>query len=54
MAVDGEPRAVYGPGSAPRQFARFPCADLTKFKANYGQHGKPYTGGDAAKYVMSP
>jgi len=54
VAVDGEPRAVYGPGSAPRQFARFPCADLTKFKANYGQHGKPFTGGDASKYVMKP
>jgi len=54
VGVDGEPRAVYGLGSAPRQFAKFPCADLTKFKANYGQHGKPYTGGDSTKYVLNP
>jgi len=48
------PREVYSAGSAPRQVASFPCADVRKFKANYGQAGMPYTVGDAAKYVLKP
>jgi hypothetical protein len=33
--VDRAPVRVYGPGSAARVAYRFPCADLTKFKANF-------------------
>ena len=54
LKVEPAPRAIYGAGSAKRQVVSYPCVGLTKFKANYGQAGGPFTAGNATKYVLHP
>lgn len=38
IQIDSAPQMVYGPGSAPRQLWRFPCAGVIKFKANFARN----------------
>ena len=35
------PREVYGAGSSPRLVVHFPCANMTKYKANYQRGQRP-------------